>query len=154
AHLLKLIAVDFDGALSYTPEDLSIKAQDILETTTRLRSQIISIGIPILLSDGKKLVRGKQIKIPPAKLGTVIELNDIRRDEFAREGWVDLRSENMAIWQQRLGSIREEVEDRDSTTGSEPDRSPAYWDNFTTLNEGRLAAWIFTFEEGGERVKR
>jgi hypothetical protein len=154
AHLLKLIAGDFNGVLSYTPDDLSKKAQAILETNTRLRSQIISIGIPILLSDGKKLVRGKQIKIPPAKLGTVIELNDMKRDEFAREGWVDLRSENMAIWQQRLGSIREEVEDRDSTTGSEPDRSPAYWDNFTTLNEGRLAAWIFTFEEGGERVKR
>jgi hypothetical protein len=33
-------------------------------------------------------------------------------------------------------------------------RSPAYWDDFTTINEGRLAAWIFATEEGGERIKR
>jgi hypothetical protein len=154
AHLLKLIASDFGGALSYTPEELSDKAQLLLKSNTNLRSQIISIGIPILLADGKKLVRGKQIKIPPAKLGTVVELNDTKRDEYAREGWVDLRPANMALWQGRLGSIREETEEQGATTGSGMDRSSAYWDNFTTLNEGRLAAWIFTAEEGGERVKR
>ena len=154
AHLLKLIANDFGGVLSYTPEELSDNARVVLEGNALLRSQIISIGIPILLADGKRLVRGKQIKIPPAKLGTVVELNDTKRDEFAREGWVDLRSENMAVWQARLASIQEETKDQGAATGSETDRSPAYWDNFTTLNEGRLAAWIFSCEEGGERVKR
>jgi hypothetical protein len=154
SHLLKHAAKDFGGVLSHTPEELSEKLERILSENGKLLSQIISIGIPVLLSDGKQLVRGRQIKIPPVKFANEVELNDESRDLWAREGWVDLRTENMAVWQERLASIRAEVESHDAATGSEPDRSAAYWDNFASLNEGRLAAWIFSFEEGGERVKR
>jgi hypothetical protein len=153
AHLLKHAGKDFGGVLSHTPEELSKKIESILAENGRLVSEIVSIGIPILLSDGKQLVRGRQIKIPPVKFTNEIDLDNESRDIYAREGWVDLRSENMAVWQERLAEIRAEVED-EAATGSEPDRSSAYWDDFATLNEGRLAAWIFTFEEGGERVKR
>lgn len=154
AHLLKTIGRDFDGVLSHTPEELSEKAEAIVSSNAKLRSEMISIGIPVLLRDGKKLVRGKHIKIPPAKHSSSIELNDEKRDAYAREGWVDLRSQNMAIWQTRLERIREEANSGAGTTGSGLDRSPAYWDNFGTLAEGRLAAWIFSVEEGGERIKR
>ncbi len=165
AHLLKRIAKDFGGVLSQTPEELSKRAETILREDARLRSNIISIGIPILLSDGKKLVRGKLIKIPARRWETsgdgqhTVELNSERRDAWARDGWVDLRPENMDIWRTRLENIRAEAEGQGNGTGyertsSEPDRSPAYWNNFESLDEGRLAAWIFTFEEGGERIKR
>ncbi len=154
AHLLKLIAKDFDGVKRHTPAELSEKSEQILKGNGMLRSQMISIGIPILTVDGKKLVRGQSLKIPPAKYGTTVDLNDDLRDTYAREGWVDLRTENMAIWQQRLVNIRAESEAFADDTGSGPDRSPSYWDNFNSINEGRLAAWIFTCEEGGERVKR
>ncbi|MFI5202247.1 MAG: short-chain dehydrogenase [Candidatus Kapaibacterium sp.] len=160
AHLLKRIAKDFGGVLSHTPEELSQKAEDILAEDARLRSNIISIGIPILLADGKKLVRGKQIKIPAqrweesAAADHTVELNDERRDLWARDGWVDVRPENMELWRSRLENIRAEAEEHGNGTGSETDRSPAYWNNFESLDEGRLAAWIFTFEEGGERIKR
>src|ERR1041385_2078147 len=107
AHLLKTIAGDFDGVLSHTPEQLSEKAEAIVNANQKLRSEMISIGIPVLLRDGKKLVRGKHIKIPPAKHGMAVELNDEKRDAFAREGWVDLRPHNMELWQSRLGRIRD-----------------------------------------------
>jgi len=158
AHLLKRIAKDFGGVLSYSCEELSQKTETILREDSRLRSNIISIGIPILLADGKRLVRGKQIKIPAREWNAssnaqhLVELNDERRDAWAKDGWVDVRPENMEIWKTRLENIRAEAEDHG--TGSEPDRSPAYWNNFESLDEGRLAAWIFTFEEGGERIKR
>jgi hypothetical protein len=154
AHLLKLMCGDFATVTSAKPDDLARRAQNIVSENQRLRSQMISIGIPVLLPDGKHLVRGRQIKIPPAKLGTETSLEDGRKDEFAREGWVDLRPENMALWQSRLTKVRDEVGALDGGTGSGPDRSSAYWDDFSSLNEGRLAAWIFTIEEGGERVKR
>ncbi len=154
AHLLKLAGKDFAGVLSLTPEALSKKAETIVSETARLRSEIISIGIPILLADGTRLVRGKHIKIPPAKHGNTVEMTDARRDSFAREGWVDLRAANMALWQSRLARIRDEADAVKGTTGSSVDRSAAYWDNFTSLAEGRLAAWIFSVEEGGERIKR
>jgi hypothetical protein len=154
SHLLKRIGKSFSGVLGLSADDLSEKAQAILEKDSQLRSQMISIGIPILLRNGRNLVRGKQIKIPPAKVATTVELNDLSRDEYAREGWVDLRTENMQTWQERLKNIQIESDSTHGGTGSELDRSAAYWDNFETLNEGRLAAWIFTLEEGGERVKR
>lgn len=154
AHLLKLMCGDFDTVSNAGPEELSIRAKHILSENKKLRSQMISIGIPILLPDGKHLVRGRQIKIPPAKVGIEASLADGRKDDFAREGWVDLRSENMALWQDRFRKVRDEVAALHGVTGSEPDRSSEYWDNFCSINEGRLAAWIFTVEEGGERVKR
>ncbi|HET6402038.1 MAG TPA: short-chain dehydrogenase [Candidatus Kapabacteria bacterium] len=160
AHLLKRIAKDFAGMLSHTPEELSQKAESILREDSRLRSNIISIGIPILLADGKKLVRGTHIKIPARRWETfgdeshTVELNDERRDIWAHDGWVDIRPDNMELWRTRIENIRGEAEAHGNGTGSETDRSPAYWNNFESLDEGRLAAWIFTFEEGGERIKR
>ncbi len=158
AHLLRRAAKNFSGVLEHSTEALSKKAETILREDARLRSNIVSIGIPILLGDGKKLVRGKQIKIPAQRWqrnsDATVELDHDKRDAWAREGWVDLRPENMHVWQQRLSKIREEAERHGNVTGSEPDRSPAYWDDFQSLNEGRLAAWIFTCEEGGERIKR
>lgn len=154
AHLLKIMSGDFATVIAANPEDLAHRAERVVSENQPLRSQMISIGIPILLPDGKHLVRGRQIKIPPAKLGTETSLEGDRKDEFAREGWVDLRAENMALWQSRLTKVREEVEAQGGLTGSGPDRSSAYWEDFNSLNEGRLAAWIFAVEEGGERVKR
>ncbi|HEX5316281.1 MAG TPA: short-chain dehydrogenase, partial [Candidatus Kapabacteria bacterium] len=160
AHLLKRIGKDFGGVLKCSSEELSQKAESILREDSRLRSNIISIGIPILLADGKKLVRGKQIKIPARRWETsanpehTVELNDEWRDAWARDGWVDVRPENMELWRTRLETIRAEAENMGNGTGSEADRSPAYWNNFESLGEGRLAAWIFTSEEGGERIKR
>jgi hypothetical protein len=154
AHLLKLVCGDFDTIDQADAKDISRRAEQIVTDNSKLRSQMISIGIPVLLSDGKHLVRGRQIKIPPAKIGIETSLADGRKDEFAREGWVDLRPENMAIWKDRLKQVRAEVHKVDGISGSEPDRGSEYWDNFTTINEGRLAAWIFMVEEGGERVKR
>jgi hypothetical protein len=154
AQLLKRVAKDFDGVAATTAEELSKKSQKIIESDDHLRSQMISIGIPVLMNDGKRLVRGPMIKIPPAKVKTEVPLNEQLINDYSREGWVDLRTENMQIWKDRFTTIRSEITAAGNTTGSSLDRSPAYWDDFTTINEGRMAAWIFATEEGGERIKR
>jgi hypothetical protein len=154
ANLLKRVAKNFEGALSMNAADLSTECQKIIGSDSKLRSQMISIGIPILLANGTQLVRGRQIKIPPATLSKTASLADGHLDTYAREGWVDLRPANMTLWQARLTAIKTEALRLKDSTGSEADRTPAYWENFETLNEGRLAAWVFTIEEGGERVKR
>jgi hypothetical protein len=154
AQLLKRVANNFDGVAATSAEELSTKAQQIIESDDHLRSQMISIGIPVLLNDGKRLVRGPMIKIPPAKVKTEVPLSAQLINEYSREGWVDLRNENMQVWKDRFVAIRKEIADAGDSTGSSLDRSPAHWDDFTTINEGRLAAWIFATEEGGERIKR
>ena len=59
-----------------------------IEDNGRLRAEILSIGIPILLADGKRLLRGPSCKAANAE-----------------DGWVDLRPVNMQRWQDRLRSI-------------------------------------------------
>lgn len=154
AQLLKRVAHNFDGVSATSAEELSSKAQQVIESDDHLRSQMISIGIPVLMNDGKRLVRGPMIKIPPAKVKTEVPLNDELIDHYSRDGWVDLRAENMKVWKDRFATIKAEIAAAGDSTGSSLDRSPAYWDDFTTINEGRMAAWIFATEEGGERIKR
>jgi hypothetical protein len=154
AQLLKRVASDFDGVSATSAEELSSKAQKVIESDDHLRSQMISIGIPVLMNDGKRLVRGPMIKIPPAKVRTEVPLNEQLINDYSREGWVDLRTENMQTWKDRFATIKSELAAAGDSTGSSLDRSPAYWDDFTTINEGRMAAWIFATEEGGERIKR
>ena len=155
AHLLKRIAKNFNGVAKIDAKELSEQAQSELEKDSNLRSQMISIGIPILFADGKRFLRGSHIKIPVERTGKhSLELTNELRDHWANEGWVDLRETNMQSWKERFYAIREQAERHGNTTGSEADHSPAFWNNFETIDEGKLAAWIFANEEGGERVKR
>ncbi|HEY3874483.1 MAG TPA: short-chain dehydrogenase [Candidatus Kapabacteria bacterium] len=156
AHLLKRIATNFEGITEATAKTLSEKMERELAGDTKLRSNMISIGIPVLLSDGKRLIRGSHIKIPAQRWGAdkSVELTHDLRDIWANEGWVDLRESNMKAWKERFHAIREQAEKHGNITGSEADHSPAYWNNFASIDEGKLAAWIFANEEGGERVKR
>jgi len=117
AHLLKLAGKDFAGVGGKTAEVLSEEVETILKSNSKLRSQMISIGIPILLADGKRIVRGTSIKIPPPKYGPAAELNDAKRDHYAHDGWVDLRPENMDVWRKRLVAIREEADGTGNSTG-------------------------------------
>ena len=56
---------------------------------TEIRKRMISIGIPILLPDGERLLRGPRIK-----------------SKDAYHGWTDLTPANMRTWQGRLEKIR------------------------------------------------
>jgi hypothetical protein len=38
-------------------------------------------------------------------------------------------------------------------TSSRQLRNPAYWDNFSEIDPGKLVGWIFSDEEKGQRMK-
>ncbi len=144
AHLIKLISGDsMTQALALTPEELSAAAFDHLSKEDRLRSQILSIGIGILTPDGEKLLRGPELKA-----------------DNAEDGWVDLRSQNMAHWQSRIRQIRERTHAELVADGGQYSSrfyrvfvDPATGDVKDYIIPGDLAGWIFTYEEGGMRVK-
>jgi hypothetical protein len=120
-----------------------------------VRSKIISIGIPILMCDGRRLLRGPNVEIPPplGRVETPITPENI--DVWAEAGWVDLRESNLAQWQSRAQTILAEtsaIPQADSSSRYEHDR--LYWSIDEPLNVGKLAAWIFVHEDKGLRVKR
>jgi hypothetical protein len=122
-----------------------------LEKST-VRYTAPSIGIPILMPDGKTLLRGPRINVPEvsghrtevplAKPGQV--------DAWARKGWIDLRPANCAVWLGRLAKMlaaRAELR----TEGSAAASIRTYIGNVFEI--GEVVAWIFNNEMGGHRIK-
>lgn len=111
-----------------------------------------SIGIPILLPDGRRLLRGPRINVPEL-LGheKSVDMGDPARvDAWARKGWVDLRPENLARWQERVRRMlrsRAHLRDEGSAAAS------TLTFTASSFEIGEVVAWIFNNEMEGYRVK-
>jgi NAD(P)-dependent dehydrogenase (short-subunit alcohol dehydrogenase family) len=104
------------------------------------RRQILSVGIPILLSNGEHVLRGEKVAVAP----------DGRGADIAPRGWVDLRPANLATWVRRASEIAAVA--RDTRTGSS-----ARWtaiDPDAAIEPARMAVWVFEEEDEGYRIKR
>ncbi len=135
-------------------EEISKKCFELIDGNSKLRSEIISIGIPVLLPDGKSLLRGRSIKIPAFRGENVLEITDESINKWSSEGWVDLRISNMLKWQERLNDLIKEAESiPDTDTSSHHVRTKAYWNNFDEINIGKICSWLFIHEEHGTRMK-
>ena len=154
AYLLKRVAGSIKGVLSTTPDDLSNGIAELLTSDTHLRSHIISIGIPILLPDGKRLLRGPMIKVPSDPRKSVFDVSSESIENWCYNGWVDLRIVNMQRWHDRLKAILEQAGESDgSDTSSNILRDMNFWHSDQPLDEGELVGWIFIHEDEGRRIK-
>ena len=141
AHLIKRVCETPDVALAMPAKNLSDRMQEVVMRTPDLRTRIVSIGIGILLADGQRLLRGPSLK---------------SRDAY--NGWVDLTADNVVRWQQRLRGMQEEVRTEfEGGSSSRSDRllSPSRnWQaDVQAIDIGEAAAWVFSREEGGQRLK-
>ena len=133
---------------------LQTKMMEILKTNSKLRSEIISIGIPILLPEGKSLLRTSLMKIPPYRGENELKITGENINLWAKDGWVDLRCENITAWQERLKGIMTEANSlpKDDTSSMHV-RTARYWNNFERFDIGKVVSWIFIHEERGKRMK-
>jgi hypothetical protein len=154
AHLLKLGFGNPRAVVRTEPGDLSQRLRDLIAGDDRLRSEIISIGIPILLPDGRSLLRGRTIKIPPSRGQSRLSVSPRAIDLWAHDGWVDLREKNMRLWRARLSHIISALEQLpEGETSSRVMHSREYWKDFSEIDPGKICGWIFTYEEKGKRMK-
>ncbi|MBT3218624.1 MAG: hypothetical protein HN348_05985 [Proteobacteria bacterium] len=133
------------------PREISDKLMDHLFKSP-VRHIAPSIGIPILLADGKKLLRGPQINVPELSgRQTAVSLdNQDLVNKWAEKGWIDLRPINMDRWLQRVTKMidsRMELRDAGSAAASTQSYLP------TGLEIGEVVAWIFNNEMDGYRIK-
>jgi hypothetical protein len=154
AHLLRLCFRSMNAARTVTAKEMSSKLEQLIRSTPELRARIISIGIPILLSDGKTLLRGNEIKIPPYRGENELPITDRSLESWVHDGWVDLRPKNMERWRMRFETIIEDTKSiPPDDTSSRHLRNPRYWKNFEDIEPGKLAGWIFSEEVQGKRMK-
>ncbi len=140
--------------INANPEELSEKCFEQIVNDSKLRSEIISIGIPVLLPEGESLLRGSNVKIPAFKGENEIDITKENINKWAAEGWVDLRVSNIKRWQKRIEELIEESESiKPLDTSSQHVRTRAYWKNYEEINIGKICSWLFIHEEHGRRMK-
>ncbi len=140
AYLLKRTCKTLSAAISGKPDEIAEEITQEVSQDPRLRQHILSIGIPILLSDGKRLLRGPVNKSPDAE-----------------HGWVDLTPANINRWQERLKMLRTSIQEKlAEDTSSQHDRaypSAVAWRDDDTFDVGEIVGWLFTHQERGRRGK-
>lgn len=153
-NLLRHVSSTMTSIIGSNPAELSTDIVKLLENDSKLRSEIISIGIPILYPDGKKLLRGNVMKIPPNRGIDELEITDKNIDLWSKDGWIDLRISNMERWQNRLKDLIAEAElIPENDTSSMHVRNKEYWNNYESIDIGKVVSWIFIHEERGLRMK-
>lgn len=155
AYLIRRVATSMINAIEMSAEQLAAKAEEIVINDTQLRSQMLSIGLVILMNDGKRYLRGSDVKIPVRFGESELQINEKNVEQWAYDGWIDLRNSNFESWQKRIGQIIEITNTiPDDETGSRHNYSKDYWDNYELLDEGKIVGWIFENEDHGWRFKR
>jgi hypothetical protein len=154
ANIIGLIEQDMNKFVELSEEDISIKATEIIRSNSNLRKEILSIGLPIILSNGSYL-RGDFVKIPVRRNQDEIEITQENLNQFCFDGWIDLRTENFRKWKERFTNIisqAKSVPSEDSSSGFVFDEE--FWNFFKTIEPGKIAGWIFQHEDKGWRFKR
>lgn len=153
-HLLKLVYKNFRNVIKDTPENISKKVASYIYKNKKLRNEIISVGLPFLLPNGKELLRGPEVIVPSVSEGDVIKLNPQKINKYAYKGWFDLRVNNWKEWRKRMINIVEDAaKQNDKDFSSRFVFNNEYWDNFKDINIGKIVGWIFINEEQGLRMK-
>lgn len=130
--------------------DVAAQLQGALDTLA-YRHVPPSIGIPILLADGRTLVRGPRINVPELKgHAREVRVTPADVDAWARKGWVDLRPANVELWRGRVGTMLRSRADL-RTAGSAAASLHSYMSD--RFEVGEVVAWIFNNELGGFRIK-
>ena len=150
AELLRGEYGTLDAVLTAEPEEISARLEARLDAEAELRQTITSIGLPILKSDGRRLIRGPRIRIPEAPGMNEVPLDAARIDQWAARGWVDLRPANFAGWQQRLQAMAATRRGaaQPGSAGASPETSIS-----EHIEIGTVVAWVLSDELGGYRIK-
>ena len=151
AELLKLRYETLRAVLKHKPEELSEELTELVQSEEfdRMCQTIISLGLPILLPDGKQIIRGPRISIPE-RIEPGVRITEEDVDAWAQKGWVDLRTQNMVLWQERLEKMEKSRQDIRGRGSAAVTIEGYIYDN---IRIGEVVGWIFNNEQDGYRIK-
>jgi hypothetical protein len=154
AYLLKKCKFTMEEVVNHNVSFIAGCVEEHIKTNQALRSEILSIGIPILMRDGKTILRGPVMKIPAYRGSNELDINADNIKKWTYEGWIDLREENFKAWQERLKKIMKEIKSiPEDDTSSQYDRDREYWMESDVIEPGKIVGWLFLIEDAGIRMK-
>jgi hypothetical protein len=155
ANLLKRCCGTIQKALASPPELLSRTLQQEVFQNEELRAEALSVGIAVLLADGKTLLFATR---PDPNKGWETEPWEVTPENIEKwvyREWVDLRVANMTRWQERFQGILTEIDAASGETGSHFDRSRWFWRQDSSgeilIDPGEVVGLVFATEARGGR---
>ncbi|PWH18564.1 MAG: short-chain dehydrogenase [Ardenticatenia bacterium] len=159
AYMLKRVYRTMQAVAESDPHSIARSVAQLVCEDQKLRSQAISIGIPILMPDGRTLLCANRGRYDHRWEWQKWNATPEEIDRWAETEWIDLRVSNMAGWQARMAAILAEASrlphpDFDSSSQYvRPMSDPVTWQLQPEINIGEVVGWIFINEEKGERMK-
>lgn len=152
AHLLRQAFGKMTQVRQATPEQVQERLHQLLRDSPEIANEVVAIGIPILLGDGR-ILRAPRVIVPGEAAEEAI--TDSKLETWVHNGWVDLRLANCGRWVERFAAIQQETEAiPPADTSSRYLRNPRFWDADHRIQPGKVVGWILSVEEKGTRVKR
>ncbi len=106
------------------------------------------------MPDGENYLRGPEVKIPPYAGSNEFKVDSENLNEWVRKGWVDLRTENMQVWQSRIERhLRFEEHGQHTDTSSGYPWLSRFEGESDTHFVGKIVTRIFIEDENGGRIK-
>jgi hypothetical protein len=147
------------------PKDGDVTAEAMSQSIEKylrgnpIKDLITSLGLPIIMPDGKTILRGPYINIPETVHGR-LEIQSLSElDAWAEQGWVDLRPINFKDgyiekfdrdgWIGRFKKMHASQKRFYKEGSSEHERTTYIYEE---IRIGEVVAWIFSNEVGGYRA--
>lgn len=155
AYLLQQVCTSIRRAADFDLDHLVKRAQEVVQDDPRFVSLVAWSGWAILHPNGRSLWRGAKLKVP-----SLTDIRDIREkgltaatvNRWADEGWVDLRRENWARWQERLRKVIAEIEGRPRYGARPLDRNWQSLNLDAPLDVGELVGYIYSLRGGMRKL--
>ncbi len=146
-EILRSICPSLTNIANGSADQMAMDAENlILNLDADLRQKILSIKMPILL-DGNRILLGAGWHFPqdqqPQNIRDNIEI-------WAREGWVDLRSQRMAHWQSEIRKVIDFVEEGTKSPNVILQRNWQYISIDEEFNIGEVLGLLYSLN-GGDR---
>jgi hypothetical protein len=150
-HLLRQVFPKLEDWASenISPKEMSDSVLKYVEKAD-VRDIITSLGLAILLPDGKSIFRGPTMYIPESKVHIDVPIKKGDIDSWANHGWIDLRVENFKLWKERARKMLSSREHK-FTEGSASVGPEMY--NSRLIKTGEVVGWILSTEFDGSRRK-
>lgn len=128
-------------------KDLTKKTNKFIETHKEIRSQILSLGLPIIF-DNSEILIGEYYLVPNMNIKNVISRNNINK--WAASGWVDLRKTQINYWQSWIKKAYADILKLQKKATPVLNRN---WQNIEKGNIGEILAYVYSLQGGGRKIE-
>jgi len=145
--LMRASEFSIKNCIETPTKTLKKKIEDLLSKEVGVRSQIISLGLPIIFENDEAIV-GSYYYVPNLKSKEKISKSSV--DLWASSGWVDIRDVQINYWKSMLRRVYKEVENIEKSEFAILDRN---WQGIKSGNIGELLGFIYSMLGGNRKVK-